>query len=100
MTKTRFFIPIPGSDSPLARFVRGKVAGTSAGLLEVELRGDHLELALRPVAEHARVDLGADQVGDHQPLDVIDALDRRAVEIDDQVFRTQPRSRRRTSLDD
>src|SRR5690349_11436812 len=46
------------------------------------------------------MNLGADQLADHQALNVVDGLDRNAVQLDDQVLRPQAGLGGRAALDD
>ena len=46
------------------------------------------------------MNLGADQLADHQTLDVVDRLHGNAVQLDDQVFRPKPCLSRGTAVND
>src|SRR5438552_3875733 len=59
----------------------------------VELAGHQAQPALLAAAQHDRLDGNVDQVGDHQALYVVDALQARAGELDDQVLRPESRAR-------
>src|SRR5438128_9755171 len=59
----------------------------------VELARYQAQPALLAAAQHDHLDGNVDQVGDHQALYVVDALDARAGELDDQILRSEPRPR-------
>src|SRR5436190_24060759 len=90
MATMRFFTGLRAREYPLAKTVTREgtacVRRLQAVLSADELDGHEVELALGPFAQHACVHLGADQLADHQLLDVVHCLDRGAVQLDDQVF--------------
>src|SRR5215831_15242436 len=66
---------------------------------ELELDRDELEYEPAPATQHDEVDRLADPVADHEPLHIVDTLDRRLADRDDQVLGPQPGSRRGRALD-
>ena len=77
----------------------GHSGGARRADLAVELGRHERELELLAAAQHAHRHGRADLLDHHQPLDVADVGDRRAVELDDQVLRPQPGLGRRRALD-
>ena len=67
-------------------------------MLAHELDGHQVELALGALAQHARMNLGADQLADHEALDVVDRLDGNAVQLDDQILRPESCLSRRAAV--
>ena len=70
------------------------------GALVVQLGGDELQLEVASFAQDPHRHLRADPLHHHQALDVVHARHRRAVELDDQVFGSQPGRRGRAAFDD
>src|SRR5205085_6327595 len=66
----------------------------------LELGGDELDLELTSLADQADAERAPDRVADHEPVKLVDALDRRLVDRDDQVFGAEARARRGAVLDD
>src|SRR5690348_18481798 len=56
----------------------------------VELHRHELEVALAAFAHDLRAHGAADQLADDHTLKLVHALDRRAVELDDEVLGTEP----------
>ena len=59
-----------------------------------------LELHQPAGAQQAHLDRRPDQLGHHQPLQVLDALDGRAVDLEDQVLGPDPGALGRAAVDD
>ena len=68
--------------------------------LDLELDGHEVDREDAPVAHDRGGDPLADQLGDHQALEVVRALDRRVVHRDDQILGPEPGLGRRAALDD
>src|SRR6266545_2603587 len=79
---------------------RGPEVGTASGALDLELGGDDLDREWPPPTHDVQLRRAADQVARHQPLKIVDLLDRDAVDLDDQVLRAQVRCMGGAALDD
>src|SRR5436190_14778534 len=104
MATMRFFTGLRAREYPLAKTVTREgsacVRRLQAVLSADQLDRHEVELALGPFAQHPRMHLGADQLSDHQLLDVVDGLYRDAVQLDDQVFGPEARAGGGALLDD
>src|SRR5262249_62414343 len=73
-------IMAPSTARSLARTIRAPTATL------LELRGDERHLQLTSLADDRGGDRSADQLPGHQPLGVVHALDRRALEAGGQIL--------------
>src|SRR6266511_5521546 len=69
-------------------------------MLRVELCGDELELLLAALAHDPGAHRPSDQLADDDALQLVHALDRRAVELHDQILRAHARTLGGPAFDD